>query len=306
MFNIDDFNQQAAALDFQRSNLFSVAFATVPSNKTQSILEQFGGGLYDLMPSAINDLFGITKGDYTSMITDLAVQGARQVFDSSGAKKYLIGAMSNRVVQSLLGQFTVGTYLIDWFNMTYSTSGLLVYSVKVPENRLGYEIDRNHNSPNIRVTGREFDPLVISFRMDSGAANYRAMQDWVNSVEDPVTGLRALPIDVEADIQVNLHSRQGVPHTVLMFQGCVPTGVSAPELSYENDNQIATFDVTFAYRVMHVGAVSRQAAEEWVADRLIHAIGKIGGEKPLTAASQALGRLNGSLSSAVNIGRFFS
>ncbi|QGS83788.1 baseplate tail-tube junction protein [Escherichia phage Ec_Makalu_001] len=297
MFDLNDFNEQAANLDFQRSNLFSVAFATTPSNKTQAILESMGGAVYDIIPNALNDYFGITRGDYTDALTNLAVQGVRRAVDSSGVKKYLLGAMSSRVVQSLLGQFDVGTYALDWFNMAYKTSGLLVYAVKVPENRLNYEIDRNHNAPNIRITGRDFDPLVLSFRMDSSASNYRAMQDWVNSVEDPVTGLRALPVDVEADIQVNLHNRMGVPHTIMMFNGCVPVGVSAPELTYENNNEITTFDVTFAYRTMQTGAVGEQAAREWIEDKAINAITNTFGnnllDSGLSAAGNALSRLNG-------------
>jgi hypothetical protein len=297
MFDLNDFNEQAANLDFQRSNLFSVAFATTPSNKTQAILESMGGAVYDIIPNALNDYFGITRGDYTDALTNLAVQGVRRAVDSSGVKKYLLGAMSSRVVQSLLGQFDVGTYALDWFNMAYKTSGLLVYAVKVPENRLSYEMDRNHNAPNIRITGRDFDPLVLSFRMDSSASNYRAMQDWVNSVEDPVTGLRALPVDVEADIQVNLHNRMGVPHTIMMFNGCVPVGVSAPELTYENNNEITTFDVTFAYRTMQTGAVGEQAAREWIEDKAINAITNTFGnnllDSGLSAAGNALSRLNG-------------
>lgn len=297
MFDLNDFNEQAANLDFQRSNLFSVAFATTPSNKTQAILESMGGAVYDIIPNALNDYFGITRGDYTDALTNLAVQGVRRAVDSSGVKKYLLGAMSSRVVQSLLGQFDVGTYALDWFNMAYKTSGLLVYAVKVPENRLSYEMDRNHNAPNIRITGRDFDPLVLSFRMDSSASNYRAMQDWVNSVEDPVTGLRALPVDVEADIQVNLHNRMGVPHTIMMFNGCVPVGVSAPELTYENNNEVTTFDVTFAYRSMQTGAVGEQAAREWIEDKAINAITNTFGnnllDSGLSAAGNALSRLNG-------------
>lgn len=297
MFDLNDFNEQAANLDFQRSNLFSVAFATTPSNKTQAILESMGGAVYDIIPNALNDYFGITRGDYTDALTNLAVQGVRRAVDSSGVKKYLLGAMSSRVVQSLLGQFDVGTYALDWFNMAYKTSGLLVYAVKVPENRLNYEMDRNHNAPNIRITGRDFDPLVLSFRMDSSASNYRAMQDWVNSVEDPITGLRAFPVDVEADIQVNLHNRMGVPHTIMMFNGCVPVGVSAPGLTYENNNEITTFDVTFAYRTMQTGAVGEQAAREWIEDKAINAITNTVGnnllDSGLSAAGNALSRLNG-------------
>lgn len=300
MLTLEEFNSQAINADFQRTNMFSVVFATSPSAKSQSFLDSFGGMIYNNL-SLDSDWLGLTQGDVTQGITTLITAGTKQLIRKSGVSKYLIGAMSNRVVQSLLGEFEVGTYLLDFFNMAYPTSGLMVYSAKIPENRLSYETDFNHNSPNIRITGRELDPLIISFRMDSEAANYRAMQDWVNSVQDPVTGLRALPQDVEADIQINLHARNGLPHTVVMFTGCIPVSVGAPELSYDGDNQIAVFDVTFAYRVMQVGAVGRQAAFDWVEDRAINAISKINPDMSIDSALGKLSRIGGTAGGISNI-----
>lgn len=293
MYTLDEFKAQAGNIDFQRTNLFSVVFATTPSSKSQQLLDQFGGYLYNNLP-VDTDFLGIKRGEVTQGLTSLITAGTQKLVRKSGVSKYLIGAMSSRVVQSLLGEFTVGTYLLDFFNMAFPTSGLMVYSAKIPENRLAYEMDRNHNAPNIKITGREHEPLTISFRMDPEACNYRAMQDWVNSVEDPVTGLRALPEDVEADIQVNLHARNGLPHTVVMFTGCIPIGCGAPELSYEGGNTIATFDVTFAYRVMQVGAVGKQAALDWLEDKAVNLIGKINSDMSLSSSLPALSRLGGS------------
>ncbi|AWD90356.1 tail tube [Erwinia phage Cronus] len=293
MYTLDEFKAQAGNIDFQRTNLFSVVFATTPSSKSQQLLDQFGGYLYNNLP-VNTDFLGIKRGEVTQGLTSLITAGTQKLVRKSGVSKYLIGAMSSRVVQSLLGEFTVGTYLLDFFNMAFPTSGLMVYSAKIPENRLAYEMDRNHNAPNIKITGREHEPLTISFRMDPEACNYRAMQDWVNSVEDPVTGLRALPEDVEADIQVNLHARNGLPHTVVMFTGCIPIGCGAPELSYEGGNTIATFDVTFAYRVMQAGAVGKQAALDWLEDKAVNLIGKINSDMSLSSSLPALSRLGGS------------
>lgn len=292
MLTLDEFKNQAGNIDFQRTNMFSCVFATTPSAKSQQLLDQFGGMLFNNLPLN-NDWLGLTRGEFTSGLTSIITAGTQQLIRKSGVSKYLIGAMSNRVVQSLLGEFEVGTYLLDFFNMAYPQSGLMIYSVKIPENRLSHEMDFNHNAPNIRITGRELDPLTISFRMDPEASNYRAMQDWVNSVQDPVTGLRALPTDVEADIQVNLHARNGLPHTVIMFTGCVPVSCGAPELTYEGDNQIAVFDVTFAYRVMQTGAVGRQAALDWIEDRAVNAITGINSEMSLNGSLSRLSRLGG-------------
>lgn len=295
MYTLEEFKSQVGNIDFQRTNLFSCVFATTPSAKSQELLNSLGGYVYDNLP-VNTDFLGIKRGEVTQGITSLITSGTQSLVRKSGVSKYLIGAMSSRVVQSLLGEFTVGTYLLDFFNMAFPTSGLMVYSVKVPENRLTYEMDKNHNAPNIKLTGREFEPLTISFRMDPEACNYRAMQDWVNSVEDPVTGLRALPEDVEADIQVNLHSRNGLPHTVMMFTGCIPTGCGAPELSYEGNNTIAVFDVTFAYRSMQTGAVGKQAALDWLEDKAVNMIGKINSNMSLNSTLPALSRLGGSAS----------
>lgn len=292
MYNLEEFINQAINVDFQRTNMFSVVFATTPSAKSQQILDSFGGMIYNNLPAAF-DFMGITSQEIGALAGDLVNIGTQQLVRKSGISKYLIGAMSNRVIQSLLGEFEVGTYLLDFFNMAYPQQGLLVHSVKIPENRLSYEMDRMHNAPNIRITTRDLDPITITFRMDSEASNYRAFNDWVNSVEDPVTGLRALPEDVECDLQVNLHNRKGVPHTVAMFRGAIPISVGSPELSYESSNEISTFDVTFAYRFMAVGAVGEQAALDWIESKAIHVIDKINPNMSLPGQLGQYSRING-------------
>ena len=301
MYTLDEFVTQAANSDFQRTNMFSVIFATAPSSKTQTLLNEFGGELYNNV--GLNDNWlGLTQGEFTRGVTSLITAGTQRLIRKSGVSTFLIGAMTQRTVQSLLGEFTVGTYLLDFFNMAFPTTGLLIHSVQIPENRLAHEMDTFHNSPNIKITGREYAPLVITFRMDSEASNFRAMQDWVNAVEDPVTGLRALPSDVEADIQVNLHARNGLPHTVCMYTGCIPVGVSAPQFSYEDNNQIATFEVTFAYRVAQIGAVGKQAAMDSLEDKIVQKIDTI---NPNLSA-QGLGSISSRLSRVAGVGNGLS
>jgi hypothetical protein len=267
-FTLDEFNSQVINADFQRTNMFSMVFATKPNSKTQELLNNVGNSVAEMIPETL-DALGVTQGVLTQAITTVITMGSRKIVRKAGVSKILIGAMTNRVFQSLLGELKVGTYLLDYFNTVFPTSGLMVQAVKIPDNKLNHEMDRLHNSPNIKITGRDFEPLVITFRMDSAAVNYRSMNDWVNSVEDPVTGLRALPSAVEADLQINLHARNGLPHSVVLFTGCVPVGVTSPQLSYEDNNQITTFDVIFAYRTMSMGPVELQAAKEWMEDTAI-------------------------------------
>lgn len=59
--------------------------------------------------------------------------------------------------------------------MVYNLFGLMIYFVKMLENRLFYEIDWNYNFFNICIIGRELDFLVILFRMDLEVCNYCVM-----------------------------------------------------------------------------------------------------------------------------------
>lgn len=267
-FTLEEFNNQVANLDFQRSNMFSLTFATKPGSDSQHALNDMAGNISDSIKTTLGDL-GINLAGLDAAIQTIITLGTQKIVRKSGVSKRLMGAMSNRVIRTLLGDLPTGAFLLDYFDSAFPISGLWIQAVKIPDNSLSHEIERLHNAPNIKLTGRTFEPLILTFRMDSSASNYRAMNDWLNSVEDPVTGLRALPAEVEADVQINLHDRRGMPHTAYMFTGCVPVTVSGPQLSYEQNNEITTFDVTFAYRVMQVGGVGIEAAKEWMEDATI-------------------------------------
>ena len=267
-FTLDEFESKILNQDFQRTNMFSMVFSTKPGAQAQKLLSDISVSTADLIPQTLEEL-GVSNTALNNAITTVITMGSQKIVRKAGVSKVLIGAMTNRVFQSILGELKIGTQMLDWFNTSFPTSGLLVQAVKLPDVRLNHDMDRMYNSPNIKITGREFEPLVITFRMDPEAANYRSMIDWINSVEDPITGLRALPSAVEADLQINLHNRKGLPHTVVLFNGCIPVGVSSPQLSYEENNQISTFDVTFAYRSMVIGPVAESAAKEWMEDTAI-------------------------------------
>lgn len=290
MISIEEYNTKLASFDFQRSNMFSVIIATEPgtiANKNLGGLSQevytapapepernllddliLGGGFGGGMNGGQIDPEIITK--ISSAVGLLIDSGKKKILKKDGKALELIGAMSSRLSTSLLGDFEYGTSAIGFFrnSVTESTNkvtfnpSLNAYGVKLPNQSFSHEVDKQHNAPNIKITGRNMDPLTISMRVNPDASNYIAFIDWFNAVEDPVSQLRALPSEVEADIQVTLHDRIGTPHTVIIANGCIPVDISAPELSYENDNQIAVFDVSFAYRHISIGAVSKQSQDE--------------------------------------------
>lgn len=289
MMTLGEFKNSLDGDDIQRSNMFSVVFSSSPSSQTQKSLSSLGGMIYSNL-GLDNNWLGLRPGEFTQGLTSILTAGTKKLVRKSGMSKFIIGAMTTRTIQSLLGESEIGTSIMDFFNMAFPDTGLMIYSVKLPDSKYSYEVDKTFNAPNIKVTTRDFDPVVVSFRMDRHALNYRAMTDWVNSVIDPVTNLRALPSDVEADLQVNLHDRTGKPHTVAMFNGVIPVSVGLPELSYEDDNGVMTFDVTFFYRKMSIGSVGKQAAWDWVEDKTSAIVDKINPNMTVNPVSSRLAR----------------
>lgn len=275
MISLAEFKTKTGDFDFQRNNMFSVVIAVAPTSKAEMSLNGLNMPTYESGPSWLNGYIGGFGGgignngidpnllqDIGSMVTNLIRTGTNRYLQKhDGTRKVLFGAMSSRLGKSLLGDFEVGTMLLDFLGVdggnstTYSPS-LNAFSCKIPEARLGHEVDRNYRAPGIKITQRDLDPFSMQLRMNPDASNFTAMNDWINSIDDPVTGYRALPADVECDIQVTLHDRMGIPHTIVMINGAIPVGVGTPELTYEATGEISTFEVQFAYRYIQIGAVN--------------------------------------------------
>lgn len=289
--SLDLYAERSANFDFQRSNMFSMVIASYPTSQSAQSLKQLENERYrTINKDTIHDNPLIVNGGFGGgAIVDEALRQqvkwgmnklqswlGRKLYTKMGEAaynelRYYIGALSPRLLQSLLGEYKTGQMLLDFFaflqdgeNTPVFSPKLGAYAVKLPDYRINHEIDRNYNAPNIKYGARDLDPLVVSFRMNPDCSNYVAMIEWMNAIDDPVTGLRALPSEIESSIQITLHDRMGVPNIVNVFYGCVPVNVTSPQLSYEEDGTITTFDVTFAYRYTMIGPISEQDKREYM------------------------------------------
>lgn len=276
-YNVNDFVNNVADFDFQRVNRFSVIFATNPQGSTGDILQILSGRgtLFNGAPLGYN-LLG--NNMFNDLLNHSISYGVNKVINKTGIRKVFIGAMNNRLVESILGQFTVGEAFMDFFGMDMMDKGLWIESATPPSHTLSYDMDFSYKEPSIDIKGREYEPLVLRFRGDSLMKNYQAFVEWNHSIKDPKTGLLAFQDEVCADIQVNIHDRNGLPHTTLVFNGCIPVSIKESQsYDYETQDTIQTFDVTFAYRSFITGPVSVERALEWLASRgLDSVIGKAG------------------------------
>lgn len=247
-YSVDEFLSGMANKDFQRNNLFSVVFATSPASR---ILDSTIGGIFDGAMNSINPnnpnefLNAITGG--VSKLFSYTVDKAIMSLNKTGFSK-IMGALSPRLVTSLFGDSVYGQLLTEFRDKMMYNMGLSILSVQLPGKTLGYEYVYNGGTPQIRFTRPENGELSLTFRVDAEARNLKVFNEWLSAIRDDVSGQYAFIDEVTSAIQVNLHNRDGVPHSTYVFQKCLPVKVSSPELSYESNNEIWTFTVDFAYK----------------------------------------------------------
>nr|DAG47295.1 MAG TPA: baseplate subunit [Caudoviricetes sp.] len=251
-YSVDEFLSGMANRDFQRSNLFSVVFATSPAAR---ILDSTIGSIRDtLIDGTMSSINANNPNEFMNAITggvsklfSYTVDKAIMSLNKTGFSK-IMGALSPRLITSLFGDSVYGQMLTEFRDKMMYNMGLSIVGVQLPGKTLGYEYVYNGGVPQIRFTRPENGELSLTFRVDSEARNLKVFNEWLSAIRDDVSGQFAFIDEVSSAIQVNLHNRDGVPHSTYVFQKCLPVKVSNPELSYESNNEIWTFTVDFAYK----------------------------------------------------------
>ncbi|BCM29426.1 baseplate tail tube initiator [Escherichia phage UPEC03] len=251
-YSVDEFLSGMANRDFQRSNLFSVVFATSPASR---ILDSTIGSIRDtLIDGTMSSINANNPNEFMNAITggvsklfSYTVDKAIMSLNKTGFSK-IMGALSPRLITSLFGDSVYGQMLTEFRDKMMYNMGLSIVGVQLPGKTLGYEYVYNGGVPQIRFTRPENGELSLTFRVDSEARNLKVFNEWLSAIRDDITGQFAFIDEVSSAIQVNLHNRDGVPHSTYVFQKCLPVKVSNPELSYESNNEIWTFTVDFAYK----------------------------------------------------------
>lgn len=251
-YSVDEFLSGMANRDFQRSNLFSVVFATSPASR---ILDSTIGSIRDtLIDGTMSSINANNPNEFMNAITggvsklfSYTVDKAIMSLNKTGFSK-IMGALSPRLITSLFGDSVYGQMLTEFRDKMMYNMGLSIVGVQLPGKTLGYEYVYNGGVPQIRFTRPENGELSLTFRVDSEARNLKVFNEWLSAIRDDISGQFAFIDEVSSAIQVNLHNRDGVPHSTYVFQKCLPVKVSNPELSYESNNEIWTFTVDFAYK----------------------------------------------------------
>ena len=95
---------------------------------------------------------------------------------------------------------------------------------------------------------REFQPWTIEVYNDNDFVVRNALESWVNKIQNADSTLGLLnPSDYQADMQVHQLDRNDAIVKTYDFKDAYPMDVSAIGMSWESNNQIETYQVTFQY-----------------------------------------------------------
>lgn len=271
--NLDIFNSSIVNMDFQRTNMFTVAIGSGPGSKYVNSFENFINPLFgntwvDDIGSSIG--FGISN---LSAVVDNEINTKLDgIFNRSTTGSKIMAAMQSKVVQSFLGELNVGQSCLDYFNSTISVDNS-VKAVKIPETQVMHQYQWNDSGPRQHKIGRRADNyFTITFRrilgpknieLRDGSDNYIVWQEYVNMVKDQ-DNLRFMADDIECTVQINELDRSGIPHTAHLFEGCIPIQVGELNFDYDENNTIQTFEVTFAFTTHYPARVGEVARADYI------------------------------------------
>jgi len=127
----------------------------------------------------------------------------------------------------------------------------MVKAAQLPASNLG-TIPVPYFGRQIKIAGdREFAPWTVTVINDEDFLIRNAMEQWMNSINSHAGNIRefgsASPLLYKSNAQITQFSKTGVPIREYTFNGMFPIEVSAIEMSWETQNTIEEFTVTFEY-----------------------------------------------------------
>jgi len=99
----------------------------------------------------------------------------------------------------------------------------------------------------LKVAGdRTFDVWTVTIINDTDFSIRNAFEQWMNGMNSHSenNGLTN-PLEYQSDLAVDQLDKDGTSLKTYNFRGCFPTEISAIELSYETNDAIEEFTVTF-------------------------------------------------------------
>lgn len=240
--------------DLARSNTFLVRFGDFKSvASADGILGHLGplgetiGGIGDAINKSTGGFFGGTNFSW-HRIQDIAMNQGKKLL--SPKIKNIMGAIDSTLVRMIPG---AGELLDGFLGSDYDVNrdlALMVKSVSLPGVSFDTQSNYNERKPFTEVRNRTVDPIRMTFYCSSDYAERIWFLTWMNSIHNPKKGTFGFYSNYARDIDIVTLNRRGVMTSVVHSDGCFPVRVGEVQLDYENNNQVATFEVEFTVSTM--------------------------------------------------------
>lgn len=240
--------------DLARTNMFLVRFQGVRNVLTTDGIVGSAGKLFDSVSDADGImgkgkalLGGITTGANWSRIQDI---GWDQVRRRLPQVTNVVGAIDPTLVRMIPG---AGELLDGFLNSSYDSNrdlALMVKSVNLPGTSFDTQKNIYNRKPFTEVIGRSFDTLRMTFYCTPGYVEREWFLNWMGRIHDPESNTMSFYNQYAQAIDVVSLDRKGDVRSVTHCDGCFPQRVGEVQLDFENNNQIATFEVEFALSTM--------------------------------------------------------
>ncbi|WP_447824321.1 hypothetical protein [Aeromonas salmonicida] len=236
--------------DLARTNMFLVRFQSMRNILTTDGIVGSAGKLFDSVSNAdgfMNKgktlLGGITSSASWSRIQDIGWDQVRRRLPQVAG---VVGAIDPTLVRMIPG---AGEMLDGFMNSSYDPNkdlALMVKSVNLPGTSFDTQKNIYNRKPFTEVIGRSFDTLRMTFYCTPGYQERGWFMKWMGDIHDPESNTMSFYSQYARSIDVVCLDRKGDVRSVTHCDGCFPQRVGEVLLDFENNNQIATFEVEFA------------------------------------------------------------
>jgi len=220
--DIDKFRAAVMKDDLGRANLFKVEFPNKIGIKIQNSFGNGGGSLF-------------------RSITDVLT---KEVLSRAEPIRHLTGFFSPEIIRAV----GLGDMLDTYLQYPYDL-GMYVKDVGVPGRTLTTTDVHSDQVPFSMVNGSEFDVLSMTFLVTPSQKERQFFLDWMNKACNMDRHKYGFYDDyVASQILIRFCDRQGNMASITEIVEAFPIHVSDMQLSYENNNQLAMFDVQFKFK----------------------------------------------------------
>ncbi|MHA2760722.1 hypothetical protein [Vibrio harveyi] len=228
--NISRFVAEMEKTDLARPNLYLVILPSI--NNSIHFDDVIAGTQSTADISTIADGFGLATNTVELIANPSQLLGAT-------AASTLHSTINGTSVSSLAGGVFGQEALV----------GMMCKSVNLPGKSYEYEEDRLfRRNGHSTIKSLSKDSLTMTFYCSAQYTERRMMMAWFESIYDSETSEIAFYDSYAKPIEVVTLQRDGLPSTVSHVREAYPIRIGEVLLDYENNNEIATFEVEFKYK----------------------------------------------------------